>query len=141
MASNSNCTLSSTACHDVHHYRTLGGLIRSCASTIFLCVWVVLHPDVPKNPYESSWRSLWRRIVYMMISLLAPEAMFIKAYDDWTKTAECMSILIRKSSNGSIKSEFISFSGERPDCDWTETHGFFAFMGGFQLVKEDGSTK
>ncbi len=77
----------------------------------------------------------------MMISLLAPEAMFIKAYDDWTKTAECMSILIRKSSNGSIKSEFISFSGERPDCDWTETHGFFAFMGGFQLVKEDGSTK
>ncbi|KAF8326778.1 hypothetical protein F5887DRAFT_1084289 [Amanita rubescens] len=59
------------------------------------------------------------------MSLLAPEATFIKAYDDWTKTAQCMSILIR----------------ERPDCDWTENHGFFAWMGGFQLVKEDGSTK
>lgn len=63
------------------------------------------------------------------------------AFHDWTRTAECLSVLIRKFSSGPIKSEFISSSENCPDCDWTETHGLFAFMGGFRLVKEDGSTK
>ena len=42
-----NTSSSTVTCDDIHHCRTIPGIILSCASTLFLCTWVALHPDVP----------------------------------------------------------------------------------------------
>jgi hypothetical protein len=44
------------ACDDIYHCRTLSNIILSCASTVFLCTWVSLHPDVPDDLYEPWWK-------------------------------------------------------------------------------------
>src|SRR5258708_31531738 len=38
-------TLSS--CDDSHHCRTILNIISSCLATVFLCVWVAIHPNIP----------------------------------------------------------------------------------------------
>ena len=50
--------------------RTLFGIVGSCVSTIFICAWTSVHPNVPPpNPWEVRWNRL-RLMFWMMI---APE--------------------------------------------------------------------
>ena len=46
-------TLTSSTCRDIDGCRTLLNIISSCLSTIFICVWIAVHPDV-RSP-EDSW--------------------------------------------------------------------------------------
>ncbi|KAF8625837.1 hypothetical protein AX15_005164 [Amanita polypyramis BW_CC] len=61
----------------------------------------------------------------MSAVLLAPEFILPSALGDWTEGTECLVRMIEIY----------------PTCGWTETHALFAYMGGFQLVNEDGSRK
>jgi hypothetical protein len=38
----------STSCNDLNHCRSLLGIIWSCFTTVFLCTWVAIHPNIPK---------------------------------------------------------------------------------------------
>ena len=78
---------SSTTCDDIHDCRTVPSIIFNCASTIFLCTWVALHLDVPKDPWEAWWKSLLRRLGWMMMALLAPEAVLLVAFTEWTASS------------------------------------------------------
>ncbi|KAF8625834.1 hypothetical protein AX15_005163 [Amanita polypyramis BW_CC] len=122
IATNISNITSSTDCHDVHHYRTTINILQTCVTTIFLCIWVVLHPNVPEDPYDDlEW--LNKRIRLMATALFAPEVLLLIAAGSWQGSAACLGRLLRKF----------------PTCKWTEKHAFFAYMGGFRLVGEDGS--
>lgn len=72
----------SQECKDIDHCRTLQSIIYTCFSTIFLCTWVVLHLNVPRHPKNTTpHRHVW----FMLGALIAPEAIFIVAFNDWLR--------------------------------------------------------
>ena len=88
-AANSTSSISpSIACDDIHHCRTIAGIIFNCTSTMFLCTWVAFHPDVPKDPDDALWRKLLRRFKFMVIALLAPEYVFWNAFWEWVNSVD-----------------------------------------------------
>lgn len=75
----------SQQCRDIDNCRTLQSIIYSCLSTIFLCTWVALHLNVPKDPTRvSPFRRMW----FMLGALFGPELMLIFAFSDWTDGSE-----------------------------------------------------
>jgi len=105
----SNATSTAMVCHDSHHCRTVPSIIFSCASTVFLCTWVALHPDVPEDPYAAWWkmsRYTLGRILLMLGALFAPEVIFIWACGDWTESSEILEDIISDSDGfGSSRCE------------------------------------
>jgi len=68
----------SPACNDIHHCRTLRGIIFNCLATIFACTWFSSHPDIPNPTYTlSSVRVI--RAFSMLFSFLLPELTVAKA--------------------------------------------------------------
>ena len=63
--------------------RTYFDIIWSCASTLFICTWVAVHPNIPPRG-EGHIRWLWRRIKLMLWTLLVPELVFVWAYRQWS---------------------------------------------------------
>ncbi|KAK7028703.1 hypothetical protein R3P38DRAFT_3190321 [Favolaschia claudopus] len=118
-------------CIDIHKCRTLYGIVWSCITTIFACIWVSVHPNMPPLPIENTspqkkrgrlhWLvHLWhetsgirRRLKMMLVALIAPEIMVGFAVRQWL-SAHTISRKYRVSL----------------------THGFFYSMGGF--VDEEG---
>ncbi|KAF8346215.1 hypothetical protein F5887DRAFT_126696 [Amanita rubescens] len=122
-------TVPGGACDDIHHCRTLLNIILSCVSTIFLCTWVALHPDVPDNPHEIGWKTgllgdlRAKRIAIMPLAILVPEVILFLAFNQWIKSSEILTRTMHKY----------------PECEWTEVHAQLLNMDGFQIVKQDGS--
>src|SRR6266571_9113800 len=50
--------------------RTLFGITWSCLSTIILCAWTAVHPNVPPR---SKWKARWVRLKLMFWMIIAPE--------------------------------------------------------------------
>lgn len=100
-------------CDTIGHCRTVWNIIWSCLITIFACIWVAVHPNIPQprppvrraqskeGPRRWSLRRFladWYRhqLVYMCISLgekmavallalLAPEFIFVWALRQWLR--------------------------------------------------------
>ena len=62
--------------------RTHFDIIWTCISTLFVCTWVAIHPNVPPRG-EGHIRSLWRRVKLMLWTLVVPEMILIWAYRQW----------------------------------------------------------
>lgn len=95
IGTNSTSPLSAMmVCDDINRCRTLSSIIISCASTVFLCTWVSLHPDVPDDPYEPWWKIrnydgiLKNRVAMGLLALLAPEVILMEAFGDWVHSCE-----------------------------------------------------
>jgi len=63
--------------------RTRFDIVWSCVSTLFICTWVAIHPNIPPRG-EGHTRSLWRRVKLMLWTLLVPELILIWAYKQWS---------------------------------------------------------
>jgi hypothetical protein len=50
--------------------RTLFGIIWSCLSTIIICAWTSVHPNVPP---PNQWKARWNRLTLMFWMITAPE--------------------------------------------------------------------
>src|SRR6266571_4578218 len=50
--------------------RTLFEITWSCLSTIILCAWTAVHPNVPPR---SKWKARWNRLELMFWMIVAPE--------------------------------------------------------------------
>src|ERR1700759_5532224 len=81
---------SSAICNDLDHCRSLPNIIFSCASTMFLCTWVALHPDVPKKPRQPCWKRLLPRVGWMALAILAPECVLLLACGQWLGSFETL---------------------------------------------------
>ena len=62
--------------------RTVWDILWSCLATTFAVTWVSVHPNVPFLE-ESSFSILKRRIFLMVLALLAPEVMIMRAFKQW----------------------------------------------------------
>ncbi|PSK42712.1 hypothetical protein B9Z65_5634 [Elsinoe australis] len=95
------------------------GILWSCSSTLFICVWVMLHLNIPARD-ESFITVTIRRTKWFVMSLLAPELVMLFAGGQWA--AACRSVKDMKESG--IE-------------DWTMEHAFYAESGGFELHTAD----
>ncbi|CAK5284125.1 unnamed protein product [Mycena citricolor] len=62
------------SCRDINNCRRLYDIIWGCLTTIFACVWVSVHPNVPP-PNKGWFWYLGRRLKLMCIAVVAPELM------------------------------------------------------------------
>ncbi|KAG1777299.1 hypothetical protein EV702DRAFT_969981 [Suillus placidus] len=93
--------------------RTLWNIIWSCGVTLFACAWTAIHPNIPGMD-EKRLAIFFRRILIMIMVLIAPELILT-----WASRQFSSAIAVKKQFNDAL--------------EWTMTHGFFAWMGGFML--------
>jgi hypothetical protein len=106
--------------------------------TILACTWAIQHPNIPEQdqdvPLSSKRGKLWRqtkgfltKAKWMLITVLAPEAIIMAAASDLT--------LARKYHKK------LKDLAEEDGVVWTWTHTYYANMGGFVLRGLNGSSQ
>ena len=64
----------STRCTDLTHCQTVWNIIWSCLTTIFLCTWVAIHPNIPCPKKQSQIVSFAEhRLPLFICALLVPK--------------------------------------------------------------------
>ena len=94
-------------------------IIWSCASTVFLCTWVMLHLNVPAKQ-DSEIRRMVRKSKWFVLALLAPEVIMLFAGGQWASAKRSCADM-----------EAIGIHG------WTMVHAFYADSGGFVFGSRD----
>ena len=94
-------------------------IIWSCASTIFICVWVMLHLNIPAEKDGEVTRFL-RKLKWFVLALLAPELLMLFAGGQWASA---------KRSVTDMREIGIQ--------SWTLVHAFYTDSGGFMLATPD----
>ncbi|KZP11755.1 hypothetical protein FIBSPDRAFT_716243, partial [Athelia psychrophila] len=62
----------SDTCENIHSCRTMVGIITSCLVTIFACVWVAVHPNIP-GPQQSWISRQIESVKVIVVTLVVPE--------------------------------------------------------------------
>lgn len=98
-------------------------ILWSCLSTVFLCLWSMLHLNLPA-PDDSYWTIFRRQCRWLVLGLLAPEVPMLAACGQWSSAKRSVQ---KMRSLGFDKAQ------------WTMKHAFFADSGGFvlELLDED----
>ncbi|KAF9035153.1 hypothetical protein BJ165DRAFT_1510520 [Panaeolus papilionaceus] len=100
--------------------RSLFKIVWSCATTLFACTYVAIHPNISAN--ESDWVVTMRRIGLLIAMGLVPELVVLWALEQRI-LAISLRIIHRKQG-------------------WTQAHSFFVIMGGFCYYdNEEGERK
>ena len=91
------------SCTDITHCRTIWNIIWSCLSTIFLCTWVAVHPNIPsprkrevKNHFQKWIRNpllsfAEHRFLLFVCTLLVPEYILAWAIRQYLKARKISS--------------------------------------------------
>ena len=58
--------------------RTLSVVVWSCVSTVLICAWTSVHPNVPP---QNKWKARWNRLKLIMMfwMIVAPELVLVWA--------------------------------------------------------------
>lgn len=97
-------------------------IIWSCVFTIFLCLWAMLHLNVPA-PTDGFWTIFWRKTRWLLLSVLAPEVPMLVACGQWSSA--CRSVRQMRA---------MGFD----QTQWSLTHAFLADSGGIALQLQTG---
>ncbi|CAM6123449.1 unnamed protein product [Calypogeia fissa] len=95
-------------------------LLWSCVFTLITCTWTVQHVDIPRP--EDEKKPIGDKVWMTLVTLLAPEYLVGKAFEDLVRARESVKKMGEQFPN------------------WTLTHAFFAEMGGYILLGEIAST-
>lgn len=57
------------------------GIIFSCSTTLFFCVWTSVHTNIMRG--ATPWYRLYYKFIYMLVSLIVPEGIIICAFGQW----------------------------------------------------------
>ncbi|KAF8640321.1 hypothetical protein AX16_010216 [Volvariella volvacea WC 439] len=99
--------------------RTLWNIVSGCLTTIGLCTWASIHPNIPDQ--HASWLAKKTgRVMITICALLAPECVIVWAMRQWIVA-------------GKVEKKY-------RDHRWTKAHGFFIQMGGF-ILEDQGTFK
>ena len=90
-------------------------IIWNCVSTLFLCLWSMLHLNIPAK-HDTFWTKFFRKLRWLILGVLAPELPMLFAQGQWSSA---------KRSVGEMQA--LGFS------EWTLQHAFYADGGGFVL--------
>ncbi|KAF5308981.1 hypothetical protein D9758_018415 [Tetrapyrgos nigripes] len=118
-------------CGDIRSCRTTEEIIYSCIAVVFICIWVAIHPNIPRKfdddgdedvsdseyPGVHSAVVTLQNILFMLLALIVPELIIMWAMRQWLAARA----IARKYKK----------------YNWTKTHGFFVVMGGFALYDGD----
>lgn len=96
-------------------------IIWSCLATLFVCVWIMLHLNVPAQS-DSNWTLFLRRTRWLTLAVLAPELVMLFASGQWA------------SAKHSVE-EMKALRYE----SWSMVHAFYADSGGFVLQARDST--
>ncbi|KAI9652224.1 MAG: hypothetical protein M1831_007133 [Alyxoria varia] len=94
-------------------------IIWSSASTVFVCVWVMLHLNVPAKK-DSQIVQFLRRLKWFILALLAPELIMLFAGGQWASAQRSTQAMANLGAE-----------------DWSLVHAFYADSGGFMLQAPD----
>ncbi|KAH8670174.1 hypothetical protein BGZ60DRAFT_450079 [Tricladium varicosporioides] len=94
-------------------------ILWGCFLVLFVCVWVVMHHNVPVKR-ETLRESATRKFRWVMLAICAPETLTLFAVMQWN------------SANISVRE--MHALGHK---DWTIVHAFYANSGGFVLHTDD----
>jgi hypothetical protein len=129
----------SSSCDDIHHCRTVWNIIWSCLVTIFSCIWVALHPNIP-GPDDTSLKISLRRFQVMILALIVPEFVVVWAMQQWL-TARGAAEMYQCTLLPYLPLILLADAIILVDRGWTQSHGFFAVMGGFMLHEGTEATR
>ncbi|CAG7852706.1 SubName: Full=Uncharacterized protein {ECO:0000313/EMBL:CCA76333.1} [Serendipita indica DSM 11827] len=118
-----------------NQYRSLPGIVLSCLTTIFLCIWVALHLNVPEPVNTRGFSRLKRlkirmksffrcTVIPIFVTLVFPEwvlGMAVRQFRQATELAKKIREL------------------QKEETEVTRQHGFFILMGGFHLFERHQS--
>ena len=138
-------------------------ILQSSLFTILICTWTVQHLNIPA-PSDSKRRRLFRKIRWMLITILVPEFLLVHAIMERKMAFESLqhlkgfnSVLVNDRSRWNALKEKVrklckrlhSHSSSDPvanspmpppssECQvpvmWNQTHAYYANMGGFRLA-------
>ncbi|KAK0125473.1 hypothetical protein ONS95_000518 [Cadophora gregata] len=94
-------------------------ILWTCISTLFICLWVQLHLNLPAS-HEGLLRQSWRRFRWLLLGALVPEAFLLSAGGQWASA---------KRSQAAMKALGLE--------NWSLAHGFYADSGGFLIHSQD----
>ena len=61
--------------------RALFNIVRGCLSTMIICAWAAIHPNIP--PREGPLKATLRRLKLMFWTIVAPEILLAWALRQW----------------------------------------------------------
>lgn len=145
-------TLDASGSPPSNNTRTLWNIIWSCGVTLFACAWTAIYPNIPGMD-EKRLAIFFRRILIVIMVLIAPELILT-----WASRQFSSAIAVKKQFNDALGAQPAEAHDHHPDIElptlrsgfpesngsssayrpaefkeWTMTHGFFAWMGGFML--------
>ncbi|KAI9765915.1 MAG: hypothetical protein M1840_007056 [Geoglossum simile] len=97
-------------------------LLWTCLSTIFVCLWVAVHLNIPAAT-DGNAKKHWRRFMWLVIGAFAPEWVSWMAVDQWMAARYTIK-KIRELGH-----------------DWTNAQAFYLNMGGFVFKTRDGAVR
>lgn len=95
-------------------------ILWTCLTTLFICLWIQLHLNVPAN-HEGFFHQSLRRFRWLLLGGLVPEALLLAAGGQWA----------------SAKRSVADMKKLELENTWTLAHGFYADSGGFVLQAPD----
>ncbi|PYI31322.1 hypothetical protein BP00DRAFT_396510 [Aspergillus indologenus CBS 114.80] len=98
-------------------------ILRSCCTTIILCCWVSVYPNVG-SPNDSKWHPLVDKFNLFCISLLGPDFLFEIAWGQFESARKSVRV-------------FRNDTRLNKTFEWTYRHAFFVDMGGIHLRSPD----
>ncbi|EEB98059.1 hypothetical protein MPER_02499 [Moniliophthora perniciosa FA553] len=104
-------------CNDLGQCRSLSDVLWTCASVIFICTWVAVHPNVP-HPKDRTMIRWVKDLLVTFFALIAPELMML-----WSMRQYQASQLVWK--------KYEVYTG------WTKAHAYLVVMGGFALYEQN----
>ncbi|KAG1886408.1 uncharacterized protein F5891DRAFT_1132456 [Suillus fuscotomentosus] len=105
--------------------KTLWTIISSSVLTLFACIYSAIHPNIPSPKDSGSFLIIRRQLGMMIMTLIAPEMIVT-----W---AMRQSFSAHQVTRQFKESGYPNVGPESEDYTWTQTHSFFALMGGFML--------
>lgn len=97
-------------------------IIWSCVVTLSICVWAMLHLNVPAKA-DNRFHIFVRQVRWMTLAILAPELILLFASGQWASAKRSAADMRELGYN-----------------DWAIVHAFYADSGGFLLHSQDAAS-
>lgn len=94
-------------------------IIWNCVSALLICLWVMLHLNVPAKG-EGFWLVFVRKSRYLFLAVFIPELLTVIAIGQWAAAKRSVAEMKQLGHEG-----------------WSMVHAFYAEMGGFVLQARD----
>ncbi|KAJ7059208.1 hypothetical protein C8F01DRAFT_1232268 [Mycena amicta] len=117
----------SDVCDNINNCRRLFDIVWGCLTTVFACVWVSVHPNIPPPPPPAlpKGASLWRHVKWKLIDTQGPLRSRLKLM--------LVGLLVPELIAGFAARQLAMawHMSKSAEYEVSLTHGFFICMGGF----------